>query len=311
MEHDALHSYYRFYPAEKGCTEDMRTVMGDLRCSGMASLVPDIVFAAPNGHELKLQLLRPELHHEEGMPAHAPAPLIVFVQGSAWTNPNAHNEIPQLSEFARAGYVVASVTHRPSYEAPFPACLIDVKSAIRFLRAHADEYGIDPTRVAIWGTSSGGNLSLLVAATEGMAEFEQGEYLDQPSCVQAVVDFFGPSDPVEMMHLRGIDMSALASSDMKIIYDLIDGIEGDAEGRMNRLAPATYFKDGMQLPPHLIMHGDCDSVVPFSQSADYYRLLRERGQVAHFVRVAGAEHERRFWSQAVLNEVSAFLRAYL
>ena len=134
---------------------------------------------------------------------------------------------------------------------------------------------------------------------------------NQSSSVQAVVDFFGPSDPCEMMRLAGITFEDLERDEYRIIGDLIGGVEGDARGRMARLAPGGYLEEGALLPPHLIMHGDCDTVVPFSQSLNYYRLLRERGQTAFLVKVCGAEHERRFWSDSVLDEVSAFLRAYL
>ena len=178
------------------------------------------------------------------------------------------------------------------------------------MRAHAAEYGIDPTRVAIWGTSSGGNLALLTAATENVSDFDVGDNLNESSSVQAVVDFFGPSNLVDMMKLRGLTIAALADPNLFEISNLIGGPEGDALGRLKKLSPGEYLRDG-NLPPHLIIHGDCDYVVPFSQSSDYYKLLRSRGQIAHLVKVAGAGHERRFWTQGVRDEVSAFLRAYL
>lgn len=288
MDDNVLHQYNRFYPTDMTTSADMRTVMGDAHGSGMASYVPDIEFSSPSGRSLKLQLLRPALPWD--LETRAAAPLIVFVQGSAWRYPNPFNELPQLATFARDGYVVASIEHRASDEVPFPACLIDVKSAIRFLRTHADEYGIDPARVAIWGTSSGGNLSLLTAATEGIAEFDVGDNTDVSSSVQAVVDFFGPSNLIDMMKLRGLEISALDNPDMSVISNLIGGSKGDAIARLKRLSPAEYLnlKDGENLPPHLIMHGDCDDVVPFEQSSDYYNILRSRGQIAHLVKVAGA-----------------------
>lgn len=309
MDNDVLHQYSQFYPSDITYADGMRTLMGDAYGRGMATYVPDIEFASPAGRTLKMQLLRPALPWD--LDKRAPAPLIVFVQGSAWRYPNAYNELPQLASFAREGYVVASIEHRASDEVPFPACLIDVKSAIRFLRAHAAEYGIDPTRVAIWGTSSGGNLALLTAATENVADFEVGDNLNESSSVQAVIDFFGPSNLVDMMKLRGLTMAALADPNLFEISNLIGGPDGDALGRLKKLSPGEYLRDGVNLPPHLIIHGDCDNVVPFSQSSDYYKLLRSRGQIAHLIKVAGAGHERRFWTQGVLDEVSAFLRAYL
>src|SRR5690606_6431839 len=93
-------------------------------------------------------------------------PLIVFLQGSGWTFPDVNYEIPQLAEYARNGYVVATITHRSYKDGyPAPAFLQDAKTAIRFLRKNANVYGIDPNRVCFWGTSSGGNTAMLVAMT--------------------------------------------------------------------------------------------------------------------------------------------------
>ena len=123
---------------------------------GMAELFRNVVFACPDGKELKMQILCPWRKDKR-------YPLVVFVQGSAWTTPNPDYELPQLGALARQGFVVASVSHRDCRDGyAFPAFLQDVKTAIRFLRAHAAEYCIDKERVGIWGTSSGGNAALLV-----------------------------------------------------------------------------------------------------------------------------------------------------
>ena len=126
---------------------------------GMAELFRNVVFACPDGKELKMQILCPWRKDKR-------YPLVVFVQGSAWTTPNPDYELPQLGALARQGFVVASVSHRDCRDGyAFPAFLQDVKTAIRFLRAHAAEYCIEKERVGIWGTSSGGNAALLVGMT--------------------------------------------------------------------------------------------------------------------------------------------------
>ena len=304
-----LHGYEKFFRNDNTTVDDMITIMSNNSALRMADLVPDIEFAAPDGHSLLMQLILPRWRKPS-----VPMPLIVFVQGSSWTNPNAHWEIPQLSRFAQAGFIVASVTHRSSRTKPFPACLIDVKSAIRYLRAHAAEYCIDKERVAIWGTSSGGNLALLTAATEGMAEFEQGDNLSESSAVQAVVDFFGPTDVNRMIELGGYTLEQigqLPNPEENVLYTLIGGVEGDARGRMAKLTPAGYLAPDAKLPPHLLVHGDCDSVVPFSQSVEYYNELRSRNIPSVFVKVSGGEHEARFWSDELLDTVMKFLNAYL
>ena len=163
---------------------------------GMADLYPDITYSTAQGQELKLTLLTPwrDRDHESAPPRH---PLIVFVQGSAWTFPNVNYEIPQLAAWARAGYVVATVTHRNRLEGhPFPAFLEDVKTSIRFLRKNADTYGLDPHRVCIWGTSSGGNTALLVGLTGNDPAFKTQEYPEESDGVQLVIDCFGPTDMI-------------------------------------------------------------------------------------------------------------------
>ena len=106
---------------------------------GLAKVIPDVVFSQAQGQALKLQLLLPWRAQEVGNTRRYP--LIVFVQGSAWTFPDVYFELPQLGQYAQAGYVVATVTPRHGLEGhPFPAYLQDVKTAIRFLRKHAAEY---------------------------------------------------------------------------------------------------------------------------------------------------------------------------
>ena len=122
-------------------------------------------------------------------------PLVVFVQGSGWTTPNLGFQLPQLCELARRGYAVASVSHRSIFDgAPVPAQLVDVKCAIRYLRAHAAEYGINPERVAIWRSSSGAQVAQTAGVTAGLERFETGEWADQSDAVSCVVSCFGPCD---------------------------------------------------------------------------------------------------------------------
>jgi acetyl esterase/lipase len=124
----------------------------------VATYHKDVVYATRGERELHLQIVMPEdrsgLLPPDERPTIAPRPLIVYVQGSAWRPQALYAAIPQLADFAHAGYVVASVEYRPSTEAVAPAQIQDVKAAIRFLRAHAKEYNIDPNRVGIWGDSS-------------------------------------------------------------------------------------------------------------------------------------------------------------
>jgi len=104
----------------------------------MVDLIPNVVYSAPDGEELAMQILKPRWKSgSNGFP------LVLFIQGSGWTKPNQFWQLPQWSLLARRGYVIASVTHRSCLQTPAPAFLGDVKTALRFLRANAEEYDIN------------------------------------------------------------------------------------------------------------------------------------------------------------------------
>ena len=232
-------------------------------------------------------------------------PLIVFIQGSGWTHPRPHMELPQLSMFARRGFVVASVIHRNAVEGhPFPAYLEDVKTAVRFLRAHADEYGIDENRVCAWGTSSGGNAALLLGLTPNDERYETREYADFSDEICAVVDFFGPTE------IRELTRYPLEDPMWKEIFNGLAG-KNDHEEVMRGMSPLYEVKNGVPCPPMLIVHGDADQLVPFRQSERMAERLSETGNEVTLVRVPGADHENDTWSEAVLERVYRFLKEKL
>ena len=158
---------------------------------GQAELIQNIQYSR-NGQTLTLILPWAKEDKRESAPRR---PLIVFVQGSAWTTPNLNYEIPMLSHYAEEGIAVATVSHRSANDGfRFPAFLEDVKCAIRFLRANAETYAIDPEHVLAFGTSSGGNTVCLLGLTGDDPELKTSEYADQSDSVCAVVSCFAPTD---------------------------------------------------------------------------------------------------------------------
>ena len=276
----------------------------------IAYMIPDVVYASPGGKDLRMTILRP-------WPAEIPDPpvrkdpLIVFIQGSAFRFPDMYRKIPQLSMFARAGYVVASIEHRSSLEGnPFPAFLEDAKTAVRFLRAHAEEYGIDPDRVAAWGSSSGAATALLLSLTGDQEKYKTKDYAGWSDHVDAVVDCFGPTDLTAIFE-------ALARGEEFPYSDSFKMLAGDRSReqmeRIKELSPVYHIRRSARnrFVPTLILHGDQDPTVDYSQSELLYDELSSRGADVALIRVAGALHERNFWSQAVLDEILAFLRRVL
>src|SRR6187200_77765 len=125
-----------------------------------------------------------------------PLPLIVWVHGGGWAA-GSKEQVGAIRQLQR-GYAVASVGYRLSGEAIFPAQIEDCKAAVRWLRAHHAEYGLDSDHVGAWGSSAGGHLVALLGSSGQFSDFDQGGHLDQSSRVQAVCDFYGPTDLLQM-----------------------------------------------------------------------------------------------------------------
>ncbi|MBX5437085.1 MAG: alpha/beta hydrolase [Alicyclobacillaceae bacterium] len=250
---------------------------------------------------LHMSVLRPDV------PDHPPLPVLVWLQGGAWMVVDKDMSIPWLAEFARRGYVVASVQYRTSGEAKFPAQIEDVKAAIRYLRAHADVYNIDPDRIAIMGESAGGHLAALAGTTSGLTTFDKGDWLEYSSAVQLVIDFYGPTDIAQMSKFPcAFDHDAPYSPESL----LIGAVVGEDREKAAAVNPIRYISRGC--PPFLIIHGDKDDIVPLNQSELLYDALVRNGVEATFYVLSGAGHATaEFWQPEVQALVLEFLNAHL
>lgn len=213
-----------------------------------------------DGHERhRLDLYLPQK-------AEGQLPLLVWIHGGAW-QAGSKNGCPAVS-FVGKGYAVASINYRLSQNAVFPAQIEDCKAAIRWLRAQAKKYHLDPDHVGVWGASAGGHLVALLGTSGNVKEFEgEGGNLDQSSRVQCVVDWFGPSDLVTM----GGGHNNPGSPESRLIGGAIqENLE-----KARQASPVTYVsKDSA---PFLIMHGDKDNVVPLGQSEALADALKKAG----------------------------------
>ncbi len=231
-----------------------------------------------DGHERqKLDLYLPRQERAE------PMPLIVWVHGGAW-QAGSKEGCPAI-RFVRRGYAVASVNYRLSQHAIFPAQIQDCKAAIRWLRAHAGEYGIDPAQFGVWGASAGGHLVALLGTAGDVEPFDVGPRLDISSRVQAVCDFFGPTDFTKMSSFwTTMDHDSANSPESR----LIGGAIQENKELVQRANPITYVtKDD---PPLLIVHGDKDPLVPHNQSELLYDALKKAGIETTFYTVRGGGH---------------------
>ena len=235
----------------------------------------------PAGHERhKLDLFLPK-------GVNGPLPLLVWVHGGGWKNGSKDGCPPLRKGYAQRGYAVASINYRLSGHAVFPAQIQDCKAAIRWLRAHAVEYGIDPKRIGVWGSSAGGHLVALLGTSGDVKEFDVGGNLDQSSRVQAVCDYYGPTDFEVFVTTPRYESHASGSSPEAL---LIGGAVLENKEKARRVNPIEYVsKDD---PPFLIVHGDEDRTVPLNQSSLLYEALKKAGRDVRFHTILGAGHGR-------------------
>jgi acetyl esterase/lipase len=255
-------------------------------------LIEDVEFGSGGDRALGMHIVRPT------NPPRRPMPVIVFVHGGWWRAGNRDSGIPSLVPLAEAGYFCASVEYRLTGEAQWPAQIEDCKCGIRYLRAHADQWGIDPDRIGVWGRSAGGHLVAMLGSTGAVAELEgSGGWAEQPSAVQAVCDWFGPSD------LRLLGHDAPDSHSAK----LIGGPVKDNPDAAGQASPITYVSPDSA--PHLIMHGREDAQVPLGQSELLHEALVEAGVESTLRVFEGLGHESL--GDAAVAEVHAFFDRHL
>jgi len=227
-----------------------------------------------------------------------PLPVIVWTHGGGWKNGSKEN--CPLTWLAAEGYAVVSLNYRLSWAARWPAQLDDVRTALRWLRTHAATHGLDPTRLATAGSSSGGNLASIVgtapAATDDPA----------PIRVRAVIDFFGASDVLTMpVNVPGPTRpdSVLAQSNGA---KLLGGIVRDRPALARAMSPLHNITPDD--PPFLILHGDQDDQVPLVQSERLHTRLRAVGVPSEFHVLVGAGHGGKpFDTPEVREKIRAFL----
>ena len=213
----------------------------------------------------------------------APAPVVVWLHGGSWVAGDKAPVPGVLLGLRGRGFAVASVNYRLTGLNSYPAQLHDVKGAVRWLRAHAGEYGLDPSRVYVVGFSAGGHLASLAALTSGDVSLEGdvGGNRDQSSAVAGVVLYAGPSDIGRLAgECTGCEVSAQFQA-LGCSFLLC----GD---RARVASPLTYVRAGA--PPFLLLHGDADRVIPAEQSRLLDAALRGAGVASRLVVVTGAEH---------------------
>jgi len=231
-------------------------------------------------------------------------PLIVWIHGGGWES-GSKDRNPALLLVAE-GYAVASINYRLTDDAPWPAQIEDCKAAIRFLRANADRYRIDPDRIGVWGGSAGGHLAAMLGTAGDVQDFDTASNSEQSSRVQAVCDWFGPASfCAETLERVPMTMAVSHRRGEKMVAALLGGTP---EARMDvarSASPVTYAS--ADDPPFLIMHGDMDQLVPLEQSRLLEARLKDAGVSVRLKVVKEAGHAGREWTKRdVIKQVRSF-----
>jgi acetyl esterase/lipase len=237
--------------------------------------------------------------------ADKPLCLIVWIHGGGWKS--GSKDLKPFLPLVQNGFAVASINYRLAPETQFPGQIYDCKAAIRWLRAHAREYGIDPGKIGVWGSSAGGHLVALLGTTNGVKSLE-GDHgnLQYSSDVQAVCDWFGPSDLPVLIEQSQVFRIAPDP----ILRRLVTSFLGEENLEKAKAAsPITYVTS--KAPPFLIFHGDKDSLVPCEQSEELQAALKKAGVKATLQVIKGAGHDGPAFSPFIGTTMTAFFKKYL
>ena len=279
----------------------IRTIPADRTWPNIA-LISDITYKNEDSwygetqRPLKLSVLMPK-HREECKPM----PLLLWLCGGNFQVVDHNIWIPEMVDYARRGFIVASAEYRTVNDVPYPAPLVDVKAAIRYLRAHKERYCIDDRYIFVMGESAGAALACYAGILKDPA-LDQGDFLEVSSAVSGVIDLYGPVDfRLDFENVREHPAKHGAYLQRTMAFPNEDGSPSEADPlALSHITPDT--------PPFLILHGTGDEKVPLKQSDDLYATLTEKGVPADYIRIEGAIHgEDSFYQPRIVDLVVEFM----
>lgn len=262
----------------------------------------------PGGDEAqRLDLYLPEATPEK------PLPLVIWIHGGGWRGGNKAG-CPGVFLISR-GYAAASIEYRFSQKALFPAQIQDCQAAIRWLRANAKSYHLDPERFGVMGASAGGHLSALVGTAGGKKAFPPiGGNEEQSDRVQAVCDYYGPTNFNSVMQQAAADKNVANIFKFNTPADPYSGLIGVSlnsdPAKGNAVSPVHYVSK--DCPPVLILHGTFDALVPYAQSEEFAAALKDQGVPVFLQKLPGSGHGGpMFGKPAVTALIQSFFDKYL
>jgi len=241
-------------------------------------VIRDIEYCQAGDRNLVLDIYIPD------EPIISPAPAVVWIHGGGWRTGGKSLGRDDILMLVEHGFTLVSIEYRLSSEAVFPAAVEDSKCAVRWLRAHAEQYNIDPERIGVWGSSAGGHLSLMVACVDESTGMEgSGGWSNFSSQVQAACSSWGVSNMVIAAEPFEQDNDHLSA-----IVQFLGGLPSEIPEVYEIASPVTHASQDD--PPILLVHGDMDALVSFRQSQIMYQAYLELGLEADLLVVNGAGH---------------------
>jgi acetyl esterase/lipase len=268
------------------------------------STLTGLEYATAEGESLSLDLHLPS--EPDGR-----VPTLLYFHGGGWAL-GSRDAIPpeRLAGLVGHGIALASASYRLAPAHTFPAQVHDVKAAVRWLRAHAEEYGLHPDAIGAGGASAGGHLASMLGVTAGDPDLEGtlGDHLDQPSHVGAVVAYFPTTDLLLAGSRSPLEAQVLPPSPAAAMLGA--AATGDVPELARAASPRHRAHAGAA--PHLLIHGDRDTMVPPDQSRLMHDALSGAGAESHLLLLAGAGHEGPQFSRPSVNAaVAGFLHEHL
>jgi acetyl esterase/lipase len=228
-------------------------------------------------------------------------PVLVWIHGGGWMQGSKDDVKMILSlmpgkNFIDQGYVCVGINYRFFGQSTLANIIEDCKTAIRWLRANAKTYNLDPDRIGVWGASAGGHLAAMIGTSPHKKELEVGENLDQSSAVQAVCDIFGPTDFTRH--------SSEPSQPIGGAFDAAVRLLGGTAEQRELVSPIYHItKD---CPPFLIIHGTEDKLVSVDQSTRFYDALKKAGIEADIIIMEGVGHDTGIATPETMKKVTEF-----
>ena len=276
-------------------TESMKVEVTEHQIDEIGGVIYSQIQSRRSNRAMRMTLLVPRTAEKK--------PAIIYFPGGGFTTTDYEKFIEMRFALAKAGFVVAAAEYRVVPN-KFPAILEDGKSAVRFLKAHADAYGIDASKIGVLGDSAGGYLSQMVAVTGNEKQFDKGDNLHVDSTVQAAATLYGISDlrnigagfdeAIQKVHQSPAVTEALLVNGVAFNEYPGASILSDSD---KALAASSLGHIKKNLPPFLIMHGTEDKLVSPVQSEQLYEALKQSGNRVTYVKVEGATHGDTVWFQ--------------